>query len=64
MMKPGKNIQEEISALEADVSYQNKLLDKSITDHAELEKVKIIFHDLKSLSDKLTLLKNDLLNKV
>lgn len=62
-MKPGKTIQEEISALEADVSYHKKLLDKSITENMELEKVKIIFHDLKSLSDKLTQLKNDLLNK-
>ena len=63
-MQPGKTIQEEISALEADVNYHKKLLDKSITDNVELEKVKIIFHDLKSLSDKLTKLKNDLLNKV
>ena len=62
-MQTGKTIQEEISALEADISYHKKLLDKSITDNEELEKVKSIFHDLKSLSDKLSQLKNDLLNK-
>ena len=62
-MQPDKTIQEEISALEAEIGYHKKLLDKSITDHEELEKVKSIFHELKSLSDKLTQLNNDLLNK-
>ncbi|HTB24588.1 MAG TPA: hypothetical protein VK711_04420 [Puia sp.] len=49
--------------MEAEIGYHKKLLDKSITDHEELEKVKSIFHELKSLSDKLTQLNNDLLNK-
>ncbi len=63
-MNPANTIQEEISALEADVSYHRKLLNKSITENVELEKIQTIFHDLKLLSDKLTLLKNDLPKKV
>jgi hypothetical protein len=63
-MQLGKTIQEEISALEAEIGYHKKLLDKSISDNDELEKVKSIFHDLKLLSDKLDQLKNNLLNKV
>lgn len=62
-MQSTKTAQEEILALEAEISYQKKLLDKSITDDEVLEKTKAIFHDLKALYDKLADLKNSPLNK-
>jgi hypothetical protein len=62
-MQPTKTTQEEILALEAEISLHKKLLDKSITEDEVLEKTKAIFHDLKVMSDKLALLKKELLNK-
>jgi hypothetical protein len=62
-MQPPKNLQEEIAALETEISNHKKLLDKSISEDEVLEKTKEIFHELKVLSDKLLLLKKSLLNK-
>ncbi len=59
-MQPSKTTSEEILALEAEISHQKKLLDKSITDDEVLEKTKAIFHNLKLMSDKLALLKKEL----
>jgi hypothetical protein len=61
-MQPTKTTQEDILALEAEISYHRKLLDKSISDDELLQKTKAIFHDLKVRSDKLAQLKKNLLN--
>ena len=59
-MQLTKTNQEEISALEDEISYQKKLLDKSISEDEVLEKTKVIFHHLKMLHDRLALLKKGL----
>ncbi|HEY1872638.1 MAG TPA: hypothetical protein VGG71_16370 [Chitinophagaceae bacterium] len=61
-MQPTKTTQEDILALEAEINYHKKLLDKSISDDELLEKTKAIFHDLKVLSDKLAHLKKSMIN--
>jgi len=52
------NIQVEISALEVEIRHNKKRLVKSFEDNECFEKTKTIFHELKSLTDKLALLKN------
>ncbi len=46
-----------ILGLEAEIEHYSKLLDKSITDKEDLEKTKIIFHDLKKLTEQLAEMK-------
>jgi hypothetical protein len=62
-MQPTKTTQDEILALEAEISHQKNLLDKSIKDDDVLEKTKAIFHELKVLTDKLAQLKKNMLSK-
>ncbi len=59
-MQLAKTAQEEIAALEAEIIYQKKLLDKSISEDEVLEKTKAIFHQLKMLHDRLAQLKKGL----
>jgi hypothetical protein len=61
-MQPAKFTQEDILALEAEISYHKKLLDRSITKDEVLEKTKAIFHELKVLTDKLAQLKKSMHN--
>ena len=62
-MQAYHNHQAEISALEIEISHYQKLLDKSFEDDECLEKTKTIFHDLKSLTEKLDELKNETKHK-
>ena len=47
----------EISALEVKIHRHKKLFDQSIENDEILEKTKVIFHDLKMLTEKLDELK-------
>lgn len=62
-MQSGKNPEVEILALEAEIIRYTNLLDKSFADKAALEKTKVIFHELKILTEKLTELKTPTLHK-
>jgi hypothetical protein len=48
-MQPNKITQEDIMALEAEINYHKKLLDKSISEDEVFEKTKAIFNELKVL---------------
>jgi N-methylhydantoinase B/oxoprolinase/acetone carboxylase alpha subunit len=48
-----QDMKAEIAALESQVSVYEKLLDKAISDNVEFAKTKVIFHELKKISDKL-----------
>jgi hypothetical protein len=56
-MHPSKKPDVAILALEAEIEHYTKLLDKSLTDKEDLEKTKVIFHDLKMLREKLAEMK-------
>ncbi|HEV3222758.1 MAG TPA: hypothetical protein VGZ90_07760 [Puia sp.] len=56
-MQSGKKPHVAILALEAEINRYTKLLDKSFADKEVLEKTKIIFHNLKILTEKLAELK-------
>jgi len=56
-MQPIKKPDVAILSLEAEIKRYTKLLDKSFTDKDVLEKTKVIFHNLKILTEKLTELK-------
>ncbi len=52
-MQTSEKPNEAILALEAEIKHYTELLDKSISDKDALEKTKLIFHDLKILTEKL-----------
>jgi hypothetical protein len=54
---PTEEINAAIRALEIQVHHYEKLLDQSIRGNEILAKVKVIYHDLKAVSDKLNELK-------
>ncbi len=54
---PTEEVNAEIKALEIQQRQYEKLLDQSISNNEILAKVKIIYHDLKAVSDKLKELK-------
>jgi hypothetical protein len=56
-MQPGKKENFAILALEAEIDRYTKLLDKSFADKEALEKTKLIFQDLKILTEKLAEMK-------
>jgi hypothetical protein len=47
----------EESDLEIHIAYYEKLLDKAISDNQPFAKTKVILHELKSMKDRLELLK-------
>ena len=52
-----KDLQEEIAALEIQLKQLNILLDQSFRNNEILAKTKIIYHDVRLLTDKLLQLK-------
>ena len=56
-MKPN-DLTAEISALEAQLQHHQNLLDQAFSDNRQFAETKIIFHEVKILSDKLIILKN------
>ena len=52
-----KDLQEEIAALEIQLKQLNILLDQSFRNNEILAKTKIIYHDVKLVSDRLQKLK-------
>lgn len=54
---PTKEIDAAIKALEIQVSHYENLLDQSIRNNEILSQVKVIYHDLKKVSEKLKELK-------
>jgi len=56
-MQTGKKPDVAILALEAEINRYTKLLDKSFADKEVLEKTKLIFHELRILTEKLAELK-------
>lgn len=56
-MHPSKKPNVAILTLETEIEHYTKLLDKSLTDKDDLEKTKVIFHDLKMLREKLAEMK-------
>ena len=54
---PTEEVNAEIKALEIQQRQYEKLLDQSISNNEILAKVKVIYHDLKAVSDKLKELK-------
>ena len=54
---PSEEVNAEIKALEIQQRQYEKLLDQSISNNEILAKVKIIYHDLKAVTDKLKELK-------
>ena len=54
---PTKEIDAAIKALEIQLHHYENLLDQSIRNNEILGKVKVIYHDLKAVSDKLKELK-------
>jgi hypothetical protein len=51
------NLTAEISALEDQLNHYQSLLDKAFSDNAQFSETKIIFHELKKISDKLQAVK-------
>jgi hypothetical protein len=62
-MQPIKKPDVAILALEAEIDLYTKLLDKSFADKDTLEKTRVIFHDLKILTEKLAEMKTPPLRK-
>ena len=56
-MQPSKETHDAILALEAKIDRYTKLLDKSLADKEDIDKTKVIFHDLKILTEELAELK-------
>jgi len=56
-VQPAQKNDVEILALEAEIDRYTKLLDKSFDDKEPFEKIKLIFHDLKILTDQLAEMK-------
>lgn len=56
-MKPN-DLTAEISALEAQLQHHQNLLDKAFSDNREFAETKVIFHEVKIITDKLILLKS------
>ena len=54
---PTEEVSAEIKALEIQQRQYENLLDQSISNNEILAKVKVIYHDLKAVSDKLKELK-------
>ena len=52
-----KDLQAEIAALEIQLKHLNNLLDQSFRNNEILAKTKIIYHDVRLLTDKLQQLK-------
>jgi hypothetical protein len=52
-----QDLQAEITALEIQLKHLNNLLDQSIRNNEILAKTKIIYHDVRLLTDKLQQLK-------
>jgi cell shape-determining protein MreC len=48
----------EISVLEEQLAYYKKLLDKAFSDNLQFAETKVIFHEVKKLSDKLAAVKS------
>ncbi len=56
-MKPN-DLTTEISALEKQLNTYKNLLEKAISDDVQFAETKVIFHEVKVLTDKLIILKN------
>jgi hypothetical protein len=56
-----QDLKEEITALEIRLKHLNELLDKSIKDNEILAKTKVIYHDLRLVSDRLKHIKEAVL---
>jgi hypothetical protein len=54
---PSLQLNDEITELELQLLHYERLLEQSIRDYALLTKSKVIFHDLKLVSEKLEKLK-------
>ncbi len=48
----------EIADLEEKLKYHQKLLDKAFSDKLQFAETKVIFHEMKKISDRLAAIKN------
>jgi hypothetical protein len=62
-MQITKNPQDEILVLENEVNHFKRLLDESISNDEIFEKTRVIFHDLKILTERLAELKRTVVLK-